>query len=138
MGTQKLEAFLLDVLPPLEYLELSSLALPEDLIHKVTQKFKQFVIFGSPELPSNRKQFLLTYYNISVSVLFAKDFPVDLAPPEHSENGSKPETRNTTDNTIDRILATSSSAAAESSTNASPLKRPTNSINGNKFQDTRI
>ena len=107
MSTQKLEAFLLEVLPPLDYLELSSLALPEDLIHKVTQKFKQFVIFGAPELPSNRKQFLLTYYNISVSVLFAKDFPVDLALTENSDHGAKSDAQNTVDNTVDRILATS-------------------------------
>jgi len=77
-----LERFLVEILPPLHYLELSSLQLGEDLISKCSEKFHQTVVFGSPDLPHNKRQHLTTKYNITVSIIFAKDFPVNLQPIE--------------------------------------------------------
>ena len=55
MDKSQLERFILEVLPPLEYLELSALSLPEDIMNKASEKFKQIVIFGSPDLPHNKR-----------------------------------------------------------------------------------
>ena len=48
-------------------------------MHKITEKFKQVVVFGTPDLPHNKRQHLLARYNISVQMIFAKDFPVNFA-----------------------------------------------------------
>jgi len=50
-----LERFLIEILPALDYLELSSVQLTEELINKISEKFKQVVIFGSPDLPHNKR-----------------------------------------------------------------------------------
>ena len=45
-----LEKFLLEHLPTLDYLELSSVIIPDELLTKCTEKFKQTVVFGAPDL----------------------------------------------------------------------------------------
>jgi len=55
MDASQLERFLMEALPALDYLELSSLGLPEDLMHRASEKFKQIVIYGSPDLPHNKR-----------------------------------------------------------------------------------
>lgn len=77
-----LERFLLETLPALDYLELSSLQMTDDLISKCSEKFRQLVIFGSPDLPHNKRQHLLPHYTIVVTMIFAKDFPLNIKPPE--------------------------------------------------------
>ena len=60
-----LERFLMQTLSEqIEYVELSSVHLTEDLISKCTDKFKQVVVFGSPDLPHNKRQQLLHKYFI--------------------------------------------------------------------------
>ena len=56
----------------------------DDLINKSTEKFKQLVIFGSPDLPHNKRQHLLSHYTIVVTIIFARDFPLNLKPPERA------------------------------------------------------
>ena len=70
----------MEALPALDYLELSSVQLPEELIHKCTEKFRQVVIYGAPDLPHNKRQHLLGSYTIGVTILFARDFPINLRP----------------------------------------------------------
>lgn len=81
-----LERFLIEILPALDYLELSSVQLTEELMNKVSVKFKQVVIFGAPDLPHNKRQHMLSLYTIAVSVLFAKDFPINMRPQQSEEN----------------------------------------------------
>jgi hypothetical protein len=81
-----LERFLIEILPALDYLELSSVQLTEELINKISEKFKQVVIFGSPDLPHNKRQHMLSHYTITVSVLFAKDFPINIRPQQPEGN----------------------------------------------------
>ena len=50
-----LEHFLNETLPALDYLELSSVQLSEEQLHKSTEKFKQLVIFGAPDLPHHKR-----------------------------------------------------------------------------------
>jgi len=38
------------------------------------------VIFGSPDLPHNKRQHLLGRYTIVISMIFAKDFPLNIPP----------------------------------------------------------
>lgn len=81
-----MERFLLETLPALDYLELSSVHLKEELIGKVTEKFKQVVVFGAPDLPHNKRQHMLHDYSINVSILFAKDFPLNMKTPRTYED----------------------------------------------------
>ena len=72
--------FLNETLPALDYLELSSVQLGEELIHKCSEKFKQLVVFGAPDLPHNKRQHLLGKYTIAVTIVYARDFPLNLKP----------------------------------------------------------
>jgi len=144
MDKGQLERFLLEVLPPLEYLEMSCLSLPEDIMHKASEKFKQIVIFGSPDLPHNKRQHLNSTYNISVSILFARDFPINMAGIEAETeiavhnvglNGAA-----STTNSRARVLASSNSSTDNYTTGASansPTKRANNNKMGAK-PDTRL
>ena len=73
-----LEKFLVEQLPPLDYLELSSVMLSDDLLSKCSEKFKQTVIFGSPDLSIQRRQQLAQNFTSNIQVIFARDFPVNL------------------------------------------------------------
>ena len=55
MDSGTLERFLVETLPSLEYLEISSVHLNDDLLQKCSEKFKQTVVFGSPDLPHNKR-----------------------------------------------------------------------------------
>lgn len=66
MDATQLERFLMEVLPPLDYLELSALQLSDDLMQKCSEKFKQMVIFGAPDLPHNKRQHLLPKFSVVV------------------------------------------------------------------------
>ena len=66
------------VLPALDYLELSSVLLTDDLLHKCTDKFKQVVVYGAPDLPHNKRQHLIPTYAITVNILYARDFPLNI------------------------------------------------------------
>ena len=61
---QMLEHYLLEQLPSLEYLELSSVMIPDELLPKCTEKFKQTVVFGSPDLSINRRTQLAVNFTI--------------------------------------------------------------------------
>lgn len=50
------ERFLIETLPALDYLELSSVELSDEMMLKCSEKFKQLVVFGHPELAQNRRQ----------------------------------------------------------------------------------
>lgn len=78
MNQQIVERFLMQVLPALDYLELSSVQITDDLLHKCTDKFKQVVVFGSPDLPHNKRQHLIPTYAIAVTIIFARDFPLNI------------------------------------------------------------
>ena len=65
-------------MPPLDYLELSSVPMTDDLLHKCTDKFKQVVVYGAPDLPHNKRQHLIPSYSIIVTILFARDFPLNI------------------------------------------------------------
>lgn len=45
-----LEKFIVEQLPPLDYLELSSVLLTDELLVKCTEKFKQTIVFGAPDI----------------------------------------------------------------------------------------
>jgi len=47
------------------------------------------VVFGSPDLPHNKRQHLLTRYNINVQMIFARDFPLNLATSSQNETASE-------------------------------------------------
>ena len=68
----------MQVLPALDYLELSSVQLTDDLLSKCTDKFKQVVVFGSPDLPQNKREHLFPTYAIVVTIIFARDFPLNI------------------------------------------------------------
>mmetsp|Transcript_32075 Transcript_32075/g.42529 ORF Transcript_32075/g.42529 Transcript_32075/m.42529 type:complete len:123 (+) Transcript_32075:1362-1730(+) len=85
MDAAQLERFLIDVLPNLDYLEVSSMQLPEEIMHKASEKFKQIVVFGSPDLPHNKRQHLLTKYTINVQMIYARDFPLNFSMSQQSE-----------------------------------------------------
>ena len=82
-STAMLEHYLGEQLPQLEYLELSSVILTDDLLRKCTEKFKQTVVFGSPDLTIQRRQQLTAHFTIQIQLIFARDFPVNLAKPQH-------------------------------------------------------
>ena len=54
----------METLPALDYLEISSVHLTEDLIDKCSTKFKQFIVFGHPDLPLPKRQQLQSKYTI--------------------------------------------------------------------------
>jgi len=72
---------------------MSALQLSDELLEKCTEKFKQVVIFGAPDLPHNKRQHLIPKFNFAVSMIFARDFPVNLvtfAPETGKVLGSSP------------------------------------------------
>lgn len=75
-----MDTFLDTTLPPLDYLELSSVQLSEEQMQKCTEKFKQLVVFGAPDLPHSKRQHLLGKYTISVCMCYARDFPINIRP----------------------------------------------------------
>ena len=84
-GKAALDNFLVDVLPPLDYLEMASIQLNEELMNKCSEKFKQMVVFGAADVPHAKRQHLAPRYNIEVSIIFARDFPINMhEPPRES------------------------------------------------------
>ena len=89
METATLERFLVETLPSLEYLEISSVNLSDDLLTKCSEKFKQLVVFGSPDLPHHKRQHLLPTFTVQVSIIFARDFPLNFRSTEPDQEAPK-------------------------------------------------
>ena len=71
-----MNAFLGEMLPSLDYLEISAFNLTDETLQKCLGKFKQLTIFSSPDLEISRRQRLQTKYQIvSLQSIFARDFP---------------------------------------------------------------
>ena len=54
-GIEELHDFLINTLPPLDYLEIAAVALTDDLIKLCSEKFNMMVVFGSAELSMSRR-----------------------------------------------------------------------------------